>query len=73
MEHASERGNVFDLARAVGYIPNNVVPAHVMLDVYQVVPAITVNQDVVPDYSYALNIQAGMRVKEDNGNATFRT
>ena len=73
LEHASERGNVFDLARAVGYIPNNVVPAHVMLDVYQVVPAITVNQDVVPDYTYALNIQAGMRVKEDNGNATFRT
>ena len=73
LEHASERGNVFDLARAVGYIPNNVVPAHVTLDVYQVVPAITVNQDVVPDYTYALNIQAGMRVKEDNGNATFRT
>jgi hypothetical protein len=73
LEHASERGNVFDLARAVGYIPNNVVPAHVTLDVYQVVPAIIVNQDVVPDYTYALNIQAGMRVKEDNGNATFRT
>jgi len=73
LEHASERGNIFDLARAIGYTPNNAVPAHVNLDVYQIIPAITSGTDVVPDYTYALNIKPGMRIREDGGNAVFRT
>ena len=73
LDHASERSNIFDLARAVGYVPNNVVPAHVTLDVYQVIPAISSGTDVIPDYDYALNIKSGMRVKEDGGSAVFRT
>ena len=73
LDHASERSNIFDLARAVGYVPNNVVPAHVTLDVYQIIPAISSGTDVVPDYDYALNIKSGMRVKEDGGPAIFRT
>ena len=40
LDHASERSNIFDLARAIGYVPNNVIPAHVTLDVYQIIPAI---------------------------------
>ncbi len=73
LDHASERSNIFDLARAVGYVPNNVIPAHVTLDVYQVIPAISSGTDVIPDYNYALNIKSGMRVKEDGGSAVFRT
>ncbi len=40
LERASERGNVFDLARALGYMPKNAIPAHTTLSVYQLVPSI---------------------------------
>jgi hypothetical protein len=73
LDHASERSNIFDLARAIGYVPNNVIPAHVTLDVYQLLPAKNIGPDYVPDYDYALNIKSGMRVKEAGGAATFRT
>jgi hypothetical protein len=73
LDQATERANIFDLARAVGYVPNNAIPAHVTLDVYQLVPAIGSGVNVVPDYNYALTIKPGMRVKQQNGSAVFRT
>ena len=39
LEQASERGNVFDLARSLGYTPKNAIPAYTVLDVYQLLPA----------------------------------
>jgi hypothetical protein len=73
LDQASERGNVFDLARSLGYIPNNAVPAHTTLNVYQLVPAIGTGADVRPDYNYALSIKPGFRVKQEGGTAVFRT
>lgn len=73
LDQATERGNVFDLARSLGYIPNNAVPAHVKLNVYQLVPAIGTGTDVRPDYNYALSIKPGFRVKQEGGSAIFRT
>ena len=73
LDYADERANVFDLARALGYTPNNIVPAHVMLDVYQLVPSINSGSNVQPDFNYALTIKPGMRVKQLTGNAVFRT
>ena len=73
LDYADERANVFDLARAMGYTPNNVVPAHVMLDVYQLVPSINSGSNVQPDFNYALTIKPGMRVKQLTGNSVFRT
>jgi hypothetical protein len=73
LDQASERGNVFDLARSLGYIPNNAVPAHTTLNVYQLVPAIGAGADVRPDYNYALSIKPGFRVKQEGGTAVFRT
>jgi hypothetical protein len=37
------------------------------------VPAIGSGSNVAPDYNYALSIKPGMRVKQNNGNAVFRT
>jgi hypothetical protein len=73
LEQASERTNVYDLAKSLGYRPKNVVPAYVTLDVYQLVPSIGTGTAVAPDYNYALSIKPGMQVKQSNGTAIFRT
>ena len=73
LEHASERGNIYDIAKSLGYRPKNVVPAYVMLDVYQIVPAIGTGINVKPDFNFAVSIKPGMRVKQNNGAAVFRT
>jgi len=73
LEQASERANIYDIAKSLGYTPNNVVPAYVTLDVFQLVPAIGSGSNVAPDYNYALSVNPGMRVKQNNGNAIFRT
>ena len=73
LEQASERGNIYDLARALGYNAKNSIPAHVTLDVFQLVPSIGSGTAVQPDYNYALSIKPGMRVKQKDGSAVFRT
>ena len=73
LEQATERGNIFDLARALGYKPNNSVAAQVTLDVFQLVPSIGSGTSVAPDFNYALSIKSGMQVKQQNGTAVFRT
>jgi hypothetical protein len=73
IEQASERKNIYDISKALGYNVKNAVPAYVDLDVYQLVPAIGSGTSVRPDYSYALAIKPGMRVKQSNGAAIFRT
>jgi len=73
LEQATERGNIYDIAKSLGYQPKNVVPAHVMLDVYQLVPAIGSGSNVRPDYDYALSIKSGMRIQQNNGQSQFRT
>jgi hypothetical protein len=73
LEQASERGSVYDIAKTLGYNPKNVVPAYVILDVYQLLPATGSGANVAPDYNFALSIKPGMRIKQNNGNSTFRT
>ena len=64
LEQATESGNIFDLAKSLGYTPKNSVPAHVTLDVFQLVPSIGTGDNVRPDYEYALSIKPGMRIKQ---------
>jgi hypothetical protein len=73
LDQAQEQSNIYDLARTVGYRPKNSVPAYVTLDVYQLVPATGTGANVLPDFNYALSIKPGMRIKQKNGNAVFRT
>jgi len=73
LEQATERGNIYDIAKSLGYQPKNVVPAYVNLDIYQLVPAIGTGNNVRPDYNYALSIKPGLRVQQNNGQAQFRT
>jgi len=73
LEQASERTNIYDIAKGLGYRPANSVPAYVTLDVYQLLPAIGSGANVVPDYNYALSIKPGFQIKQNNGSAVFRT
>ena len=73
LEQASERGNIYDIAKSLGYSPKNVVPAYVNLNVYQLVPSIGTGANVAPDFNYALTIKPGMQIKQKNGTAVFRT
>jgi hypothetical protein len=57
----------------LGYNAKNVVSSIVLLDVYQLVPAIGSGVNVMPDFNYALSIKPGMRVKQKDGTAKFRT
>lgn len=73
LEQASERVNIYDLSKALGYRPLNAVPAYTTLDVFQLVPAVNSGSNVQPDFRYALSIKPGMQVKQQNGAALFRT
>jgi hypothetical protein len=73
LTHATERGNIYDIARMLGYNAKSAAPAYVKLDVYQLIPAIGTGSAVAPDYTYALTVKPGMRVKQVNGDTQFRT
>ena len=72
LHQATESSNIYDISRMLGYNVKNITPASVTLDVYQLVPAVNPSNPV-PDYTYALSIRAGMRVKQRDGNSTFST
>jgi len=63
--HAEERGNVIDLARALGYKTKPTVPSIVEMSVYQVVPVEQASSE--PDFSYAMQIGAGMELQTESG------
>ena len=73
LEQASERKNIYDLAKSLGYDSRNVIPSYTTLDVFQLVPAIGSGTNNRPDYTFALSIKAGLRGKQNNGPTEFRT
>ena len=73
LEQATERSNIFDIAKELGYTPKNAIPAYTDIDVFQLVPSIGSGDAVRPDYNYALTIKPGFQIKQNNGPAVFRT
>jgi hypothetical protein len=73
LEQATERTNIYDIARSLGYSARNAVPAYVTMDIFQLVPSIGTGTSNRPDYTYALSIKSGMQIKQNNGAAIFRT
>ena len=72
-QHAQEEGNVFDIARSLGYNVKASTPAYTNIDVFQLLPASGSGDNVAPDFRYALSIRTGMQIKQESGDATFRT
>ncbi len=73
LEQATERSNIFDIAKELGYAPKNAIPAYTDVDVFQLVPSIGSGDNVRPDYNYALTIKSGFQIKQNAGPAVFRT
>jgi hypothetical protein len=73
LEQASERKNIYDLAKSLGYKSKNAIPAYTTVDIFQLVPAIGSGDNVSPDFNYALTIKPGMQIKQTDGSSEFRT
>ena len=72
--HAQEEENIYDIAQALGYIPQPSSAATTTLDVFQLVPAVGSGVNIAPDFRYALEIQEGMTVESsENSDVEFRT
>lgn len=71
---ASETQNILNLAQSFGYKPKSSVASSVVLDVFQIVPAINNGTTNVPDWNYAFAIEPGMIVANENDDSIqFRT
>ena len=70
---AASKPNVLALAANVGYKTKNTIPATVMLDVFQLLPAKATLSGKEPDWSYALTLKENMIARDDASNAEFRT
>ena len=73
LQHAQEEGNVFDIARSLGYNVKASTPAFTDIDIFQLLPASGSGDSVAPDFRYALSIRTGMQIKQESGDSTFRT
>jgi len=69
--HATETRSVMSIAAAMGYKPKISVPSIVDLDVFQLLPALGTGTSVVPDTTYAIKIEPGMRVRSSVGAIEF--
>jgi hypothetical protein len=69
---AQEPANLLKISQLYGYKPKINTPSQVKLDVYHLVPAVGSGTAARPDYRYALSVQNGMRISNDDGVA-FRT
>tara|TARA_Y100001963_G_scaffold158446_1_gene258108 strand:- start:551 stop:2452 length:1902 start_codon:yes stop_codon:yes gene_type:complete len=71
---AQDRENVYNLSYAMGYSPKVSAVSSVDLEVFQVVPAKTLGSgEIVPDYSYALDISPYSTFKSTDGIDFYTT
>tara|TARA_B100000900_G_scaffold205780_1_gene174416 strand:+ start:869 stop:2809 length:1941 start_codon:yes stop_codon:yes gene_type:complete len=71
---AEENVNLFNIVNSLGYKPKNIIPASVTMDVFQLVPATGVGDDVKPDFDYAMVLSEGMIVgSTDFSDVEFTT
>ena len=71
---AEENVNLFNIVNSLGYKPKNIIPAAVTMDVFQLVPATGVGDNVKPDFDYAMTVGGGMIVgSTDYSDVEFTT
>jgi hypothetical protein len=64
---AKEQDNLINIAYTLGYRPQISYASNTILDVYQLVPNITISGSLYPDYDYAMNIPANSTITSTNG------
>ena len=71
---AEENVNLFNIVNSLGYKPKNIIPASVTMDVFQLVPATGVGDNVKPDFDYAMTVGANMIIgSTDYSDVEFTT
>jgi hypothetical protein len=67
-----ENINLFNIAHSLGHKPKFRTPASVDVDLFQLLPAKNNGTSIVPDFNYALQVDAGMVLTSET-ERTFRT
>lgn len=71
---AEENINLFNIVNSLGYKPKNIIPSTVTMDVFQLVPATGVGDNVKPDFNYAMDLKEGMIIgSTDFSDVEFTT
>ena len=71
LQYARQSNNLYELAYMFGYKPKVTGLATANIDFYQLVPAKTVGADVVPDYDYALYVDANTQISSRTSTTRF--
>jgi hypothetical protein len=72
LQYSRQTENVFNLAYMLGYKPRVTTVSTTNLEIYQQVPAKTVNGNQVPDFTYCLRIPSNTPVTTNtNNNVSF--
>ena len=72
LSSAQEDSSVLQMAQLFGFKSKLNSPSNCMVDIFQLVPSIGSGTNSLPDYRYALNVNAGARLVGAN-NILFRT
>jgi hypothetical protein len=70
---AQEKENLYNLAYAMGYKPKVTSAASVDLDIFQLVPSKLADGSYIPDYNYALDINANATFNSTEGTTFYTT
>ena len=68
IQHARQTENIFSIAHMLGYKPKTTTVSTTILDIYQQLPAKTVNGEKVPDFNYCLKIPSNTSVSTNDGS-----
>ena len=71
LQYARQTSNIFDLAYMYGYTPKVTGLATTIMDFYQQVPSKLVNGETVPDFSYAVYVNANTVITNQGGSQAF--
>ena len=69
LQYSKQTPNIFDLAYMFNYKPKVTGLSTVELDFYQEVPAKQLNGSTVPDYDYALYVDANTQISSTNNSS----
>ena len=73
LQYARQTNNLYELAYMFGYKPKTTGLATTNIDFFQLVPSKTVSGTNVPDYDYALYIDANTQISSLSTSNTFTT
>ena len=71
LQYARQSNNLYELAYMFGYKPKVTGLATVDIDFYQLIPSKTVGIDIIPDYDYALYVDANTQVSSRTSTTRF--